>query len=140
MAHPSTKILLVDDDPDFLEISRGILESAGYQVVVASSPEEAMPLLHLEHPSLVITDLMMVSLDSGFRFVSEIRETEGFQTIPVVMLTAVASQRGFDLAPRSADDLRAMQVDAFIPKPVKPNSLLQTVASLLSKTGENSAR
>lgn len=137
MTARSAKILLVDDDPDFLVINRSILEAGGYSVVTASSPEDALQILNQEQPALVITDLMMASLDSGFQLAASIRKIPGLHSIPIAMVTAASSQRGFDLAPRNPDDLRAMQVDAFIPKPVKPNDLLETVATLLEKAGGN---
>ncbi len=62
----SPLILIVDDDYDFLEINRMILERAGYRVVTAAEPKQALARMEEEKPDLVITDLMMTSLDSGF--------------------------------------------------------------------------
>ena len=61
-------ILIVDDDYDFLEINRMILERAGYRVVTAAEPQQALTKMAKEKPDLVISDLMMTSLDSGFSF------------------------------------------------------------------------
>ena len=62
----SALILIVDDDYDFLEINRMILERAGYRVVTAAEPRQALVKMEAEKPDLIITDLMMTSIDSGF--------------------------------------------------------------------------
>ena len=68
-------ILIVDDDYDFLEINRFILENAGYRVVTATNPAEAAKRIDQEAPDLVITDLMMTSIDAGFAFSASLRTT-----------------------------------------------------------------
>lgn len=124
-------ILLVDDDPDFLAINRHILEPAGYRVVTAEDPQAAWALLVEQHPRLVVTDLMMQDLDSGFSLARRIKEDERFRQVPVIIVTGVGSQAGFDFRPQRPADLRAMSADAFLTKPVKPAELLQKVAALL---------
>ena len=68
MTGDQTLILIVDDDYDFLEINRFILEGAGYRVVTATNPAEAQRAHRRGEPDLVITDLMMTSIDAGFAF------------------------------------------------------------------------
>lgn len=125
-------ILLVDDDPDFLEINRQILQPAGYEIRCADNPAAAWAALCEEKPDLVITDLMMSSLDSGFSFARRIKEDERLVDLPVIIVTAVSSQAGFDFRPRTDADLKAMYADAFFDKPVPAQALLQRVAELLS--------
>ena len=67
-------ILIVDDDYDFLEINRRILERAGFRVVTAGSPSQAMDKVEAETPDLVITDLMMSEVDSGFSLSKRLRD------------------------------------------------------------------
>ncbi len=126
-------ILLVDDDPDFLEINRHILEPAGYRIVCLGDPKQAWEHLANEKPDLIITDLMMSSLDSGFSFSRLVREDPRFENIPIIIATAASSQMGIDFRPHTADDLAAMHVDAYFSKPIPPRKLLEKVKELLGK-------
>jgi CheY-like chemotaxis protein len=128
-------ILLVDDDKDFLELERRILESRGYRVVCFSDPRAALAALHAGGqpvtPDLVVTDLMMTSLDSGFTFARALKVDPRTAGIPIIIVSAVSSQKGFDFKPRTAADLEAMGADAFFDKPVAPEALLDKVKELL---------
>jgi CheY-like chemotaxis protein len=125
-------VMLVDDDPDFLAMNRSVLERQGYRVLTASSPEDAAEAMRRDPPDLVVTDLMMKDLDAGFSLSRTIKEGSGTAHIPVIIVTAASSQRGFDFRPRNADDLAAMRADAFLDKPVSPAALLAKVEELLS--------
>lgn len=124
-------ILIVDDDYDFLEINRHILEAAGYRVVCASDPAQAVVEMERERPDLVITDLMMTSVDAGFALARSIKDDPRFADVPVVISTSVSSALGFDFRPQSAEDLAAMHADAFFDKPLDPAALLAKVRGLL---------
>jgi CheY-like chemotaxis protein len=123
-------ILLVDDDRDFLEQNRGVLAAAGYRVSCFSDPQEALQAAGREPPDLVISDLMMKALDSGFSLAREIKAR--YPGIPVILVTAASSQRGFDFSPRGSEDLAAMNADAFFDKPVAPDKLIAKVRELLA--------
>jgi len=126
-------ILLVDDDKDFLELERRILESRGYHVTCFSDAMAALAALHTDPvtPSLVVTDLMMTRLDSGFTFARALKADPRTARLPVIIVSAVSSQKGFDFKPRTAADLQAMGADAFFDKPVAPEALLAKVQELL---------
>ena len=126
-------ILIVDDDYDFLAINRHILEKAGYRVVTASEPSEALVRMRSEKPDLVITDLMMTSVDSGFSFSATIKDDPKFADVPVIISTSVSSALGLDFRPRSEEDLQKMRVDAYFDKPLDARLLLDKVAELLGK-------
>lgn len=126
-------ILLVDDDVDFLEINRHILEPRGYRVACASSPRQAWECIDRETPGLIITDLMMSELDAGFSFSSQVKQDPRCANVPVIIATAVTSQVGMDFRPRTDDDLAAMSVDAYFDKPIPPKALLEKVAELLAR-------
>jgi CheY-like chemotaxis protein len=136
MSSATPLILLVDDDVDFLEINRHILESGGYRVVCASSAEAAWERMAAERPDLVVTDLMMNTLDSGFSFSRQIKEDARFKDLPVVIATAVTSACGFDFRPRTPEEMASMCVDAYFDKPILPKALLAKVAELLRRTAE----
>ncbi len=128
----SKLIMLVDDDRDFLEINRGLLEARGYRVICSTDPDEALAAAKRERPDLVVTDLMMKNLDSGFSLARAIKSERALAAIPVILVTAVASQRGFDFNPRTREELAAMNAEAFFDKPVSPEALVAKVQELLA--------
>ena len=130
MAEPRV-ILLVDDDGDFVEMNRHVLEAAGYAVVAASNRPEALARLAESKIDLVITDLMMGELNSGFSLAAAIKGDAKLCRLPVILATSAARQAGYDFSPRSAADLAHMNADAFFEKPLRPAELLAKVAELL---------
>lgn len=131
MPKSSQVILIVDDDLDFTEMNKLMLESKGYRVVCAHDPREALKAMAEEKPALVITDLMMQNLDSGFSFSRQLKEDERFKDVPVIILTSVNSQYGFDFHPQSTEELAEMHADAFFEKPIPAKTLLKKVEDLL---------
>jgi CheY-like chemotaxis protein len=127
-------ILIVDDDYDFLEINRHILEKAGYRVATASSPSQAMDRIDAETPDLVITDLMMSEIDSGFSLSRLLRDDPRTSAVPIIMSTSVTTALGLDFTPRSADDLASMKLDAYFDKPLDPTALVAKVRELLGES------
>ena len=124
-------ILIVDDDYDFLEINRHILEKAGFRVATASSPAQAAERISAETPDLVITDLMMSEVDSGFSLSRGLRDDPRTAAVPIIMSTSVTTALGLDFTPRSAADLASMKVDAYFDKPLDPAALVAKVRELL---------
>ena len=137
----SALILIVDDDYDFLELNRLVLERAGYRVATAAEPRQALLLMEKERPDLVITDLMMTTLDSGFLFARAIKEDPRYAGIPVVIATSVSSALGLDFRPRTDEERANMHVDAYFDKPLDRARLLATIADLLAaaRRGEPAA-
>ena len=133
MMREAPVIMLVDDDLDFLEINRHVLEARGYRILCFSDPEKALERLALDKPDLVITDLMMNRLDSGFSLSQRIKDDSRFGDIPVVIVTAIGSRRGFDLSPRTAEELAAMHAEAYFEKPLEPEALLAKVEELVER-------
>jgi CheY-like chemotaxis protein len=125
------KILIVDDDPAFLEINRMILESAGYCVDEASSVDQALKLLHASRYDLLIVDLIMENLDSGFTIAYAVRQDERIHSLPILMLTSAQERTGFTF--HVDQDKEWMKVDDVASKPLKPNDLVERVERLLGK-------
>jgi CheY-like chemotaxis protein len=135
MSGEQALILIVDDDYDFLEMNRFILENAGYRVATATKPDEAARRIDDETPALVITDLMMTSVDAGFAFSARLREDPRTAGVPIIISTSVSSQLGLNFRPESDDDLAKMHVDAYFDKPIDGEALLAKVAELLARAG-----
>jgi CheY-like chemotaxis protein len=124
-------IVLVDDDTDFLEMNRNVLESHGFAVSCFTEPRAALDAMARERPALVVTDLMMNALDAGFSLSRAIKTDPRLRSVPVLIVTAAASRTGFDFHPRTPEDLTAMNADAFFDKPVAPEALIAKVEELL---------
>ena len=126
-------IMVVDDDFDSLEIVRHILESAGYRVETFVDPMEALERMKVERPALVITDLMMKTIDAGFSFSRLINFDPRFKGVPIILITAAAKKRGFALQAQNVKDLQKMGIDGYFDKPVDPDQLLRKVRELLAR-------
>jgi len=124
------RIALVDDDRDFLHMSRCLLESRGFDVSCYTDPHSAAAQIKVCVPDVIVTDLMMNKLDSGFVFIRVIRADRRLAGIPIVIVTAIGSRMGLDFAPRDAGDLKAMGADAFFSKPVDPADFIAKIEEL----------
>jgi DNA-binding response OmpR family regulator len=133
MTGNKARILAVDDDVDFLDWVRIVLEAAGHEVVCFSDAENALASITDAPPDLIITDLMMESLDAGFSFARRTKEAGNLCHVPIIIVTAAESRRGFDFRPRTGEDLAAMHVDAFFCKPVDVKALRMKVQELLNR-------
>ena len=131
MTGEPARILVVDDDYDALTWAGLVLDGAGYRTVCVSRADDALKEMSAAVPDLVVTDLMMERLDSGFAFAKAIKEDPNLVGVPILLVTAAGSQRGFDFEPRSAEDLAAMRVDGLLARPCSPEKLLAEVRRLL---------
>jgi CheY-like chemotaxis protein len=122
-------VLLVDDDADFVEQNRLLLEDSGYLVRIAHSGRQALELVADGRPDLIILDMMMESENAGFDLSRELRNSEYTKGIPLVMITSVNDIRPFRIEP----DHTWLPVDALIEKPVDPPLLLDVVNRILAK-------
>lgn len=129
-------IVVLDDDADFLLITRELLESAGYRVQAFGRPADAVAWLADHRPDLVVSDLMMDALDAGFSFARWLKQQPGLRGVPVLIVTAVGSALGLDFAPRSPAELQALHADGYLEKPVAPAALLARVHALLAAAGK----
>jgi CheY-like chemotaxis protein len=127
----SGKILLVDDDPDFLEMHKAVLQNHGYDVLTATSGQEGLERVRAEIPDLIILDLMMEKHDAGFSFSKTVKTDPLFRKIPILMVTSVAEATGFRFS--LEEDGYWMKTDDFLDKPVRPEVLLERVDKLLRK-------
>jgi CheY-like chemotaxis protein len=100
-------------------------------VVCCSDSREALAKMSMRKPALVLTDLMMSTLDSGFSFSRAVKEDPRFADIPVIIVTAIGARRGFDFSPCTGEDLADMHADAYFDKPADPEKLLAQVETLL---------
>ncbi|WP_276388665.1 response regulator transcription factor [Eudoraea chungangensis] len=130
MKKQDIKILLVDDEPDILEILKYNLSSEGYQVYTAKNGMEGVEKAKKKHPHLIILDVMMPEMD-GIEACEIIRNTKGLENTLVAFLTA----RGEDYSQVAGFNAGA---DDYITKPIKPKLLISKIKGLLRRLNENS--
>ncbi|MFP4056511.1 MAG: response regulator [Candidatus Brocadiia bacterium] len=133
MADEAPRILVVDDDPDFLETARGVLEGAGYRVDCAASPQEAWASIGEHPPALIILDLMLRAADTGFSLARKLRADRRYADVPLVLITAASGRLREPTSRELLEHLAAQRTDAFLEKPLVPEELVETVRELLAR-------
>lgn len=118
-------ILYIDDDQDFLDSVRLVLESNGYKMVEAASAEDGLKVYKETRPDLVIVDLMMEEVDAGTTFVKEVKALG--KTVPIYMLSTVGDKLSDNT------DYSALGLDGVFQKPIDPNTLLTVLRTKLKK-------
>lgn len=131
MKKKDIKILLVDDEPDILEIVSYNLENEGYQIFTATNGLEAIKKSKEIHPHLILLDVMMPQMD-GIEACEKIRQIDNLKDVIIAFFTA----RGEDYSQLAGFDAGA---DDYITKPVKPKILISKVKSLLRRLKEESS-
>ena len=123
MAFMKTKILVVDDEPDVVELVDFNLKAAGYDVVTATDGEEALKKARAVLPSLIILDLMLPEVD-GLEVCKILRRDPQTSGIPIIMLTAKAAE---------IDRILGLELgaDDYVTKPFSPRELVLRVKRLL---------
>jgi two-component system alkaline phosphatase synthesis response regulator PhoP len=123
------KVLVIDDEPDLVEMIRMALERM-FEVITAFNGKEGIAKARADRPDAIVLDVMMPEKD-GFTTCRELKEDPETCSIPVLILTGVAEHFGQTKYHR----MGGLQIEAedFIPKPVDPNELLRRVTALLKK-------
>lgn len=129
MKKKDIKILLVDDEPDILEIVGYNLNNEGYQVLTAENGKQAVKMAAKHQPQLIILDVMMPEMD-GIEACEQIRKNPALSETIIAFLTA----RGEDYSQMAGFDAGA---DDYITKPIKPKVLVSKVKSLLRRLKED---
>jgi CheY-like chemotaxis protein len=124
------KILLVDNDVDFIDLNKAVLENNGFEVVPAFSGREVMDKVRYEKPDVIVLDLMMEKHDTGFAVAKALKADPIYRSIPILMLTAVGTETGADFAQNL--DGYWMKTDDYANKPLAPEELVQKVKTLLA--------
>lgn len=118
------RILVVDDEPKLVRLAYEVLTATGYEVITASSGREAIEMVALEQPDLVLLDIVLKDNVDGYQVSQQVRE---FSNVPIIMLTAKAREsdvlEGFD---SGADD--------YITKPFSAKELLARIQAVLNRS------
>ena len=129
-------LLMIDDDPDFVEGIKSILEGADYVVDVAYNPKDGFEALQSNPPDLLLLDIMMGRGAEGVMLARKIRKDPVLREIPVLIITGMREQIAF-LFPGEPVHPRFVAVDELVEKPVEPGFLLDRVSSLRQPAAKN---
>ncbi|OQA41765.1 MAG: Response regulator PleD [Chloroflexi bacterium ADurb.Bin325] len=121
------KILIVDDDPDFVEYIRTVLEANDYQTASAGNSDQGMRVLSRDKPDLVVLDVIMSSILDGLTLSQRMAEDPALMDIPIIMVTSIANTDYLALFPTDEN----IHIDAFLTKPIAPAELLRQIERLL---------
>ena len=126
------KVLLVDDDADFIEQSKGVLENDGFAVISCFSGRDVLGKVRFEQPDLIVLDLMMEKHDAGFAVAKALKADPVYRRIPILMVSSAKEKTGFDFSQEM--DGYWMKTDDYANKPIQPEELLKRVRELLSRS------
>jgi CheY-like chemotaxis protein len=132
MASDGQHILLVDDDIDMHDVVRLILEPCGYRVTCCTTVPCGEQVLQDDPPRLLLLDVMLSTPTEGFEFAARLRSNGVFRTLPIVLISSMPQDTGFEEPGMTGAGRRA--ATAFIEKPLSPQRLCDTIAGLL-RTG-----
>ena len=127
------KILVVDDDPDFVNAAKIILESNHHDVIAAANGDAGYQRARDDRPDLVILDVIMDTILAGLSVSRRMHEDADLVDIPVIMVTSIANSDYAELFPTD----EYIHINAFLSKPISPDELIRQVNKYLpkSKTG-----
>jgi len=123
------RVLIIDDDRDYGDALRIVLENNGYQVHHALNIRDGREALEKERPNLIILDVMMDRHTDGFDLCYSLKHDENCRQIPVMMVTAVTEKTGFKFSPET--DGEYLQADAYVAKPIPVAELLSRVSKMI---------
>jgi len=126
------KILIIDDDPDFVEVTRTVLESKPYEVIVAYDGDGGLQMAREDNPDLIILDIIMPGKD-GFSVAEQLKKDAELSKIPILVLTSFAEKGGESSIAVSGG--LTLETEDYIDKPVSPGELLSRVEKHLRRTG-----
>ena len=132
MATRAKLVLVIDDDPDFLECIRIVLESAAYEVITTTTVEYGLEVMRKQKPDLAIVDIMISYILDGLSLIRKMREDPALAGIPMLLVSAIMSINDLRELPASPS------ADGFMTKPVDPADLLREIARLIDRTQKQS--
>lgn len=124
-----TKILFIDDDLDFSEASKIILEQAGYEAILAQDGKKGLASVKKESPDLIILDIMLPDIN-GFSVCRGLKEDPNYSSIPIILLGDIGA------SPDSyvKNIAKEHKADCYLPKPVDSKKMLEAINDLLART------
>ncbi len=129
------KLIIIDDDPDYVAGIKSVLETANYSVDVAYNPKDGFKALQTNRYDLLLLDIMMGRGAEGVALARKIRKDPTLRELPVLIITGLREQIAF-LFPGQSVHPHFVENDELLEKPVEPKLLLEKVSSLLKLVEE----
>lgn len=133
------RLLIIDDDPDFVEAIKSILDAAGYIVDVTYNPKTGLQALQGQVYDLLLLDIMMGRGAEGIMIARKLRKDPKLREMPVLIITGIREQMAF-LFPGEPVHPRFVAVDEVVEKPVEPKLLLEKVSTLIGMAEARKAK
>lgn len=133
------RLLIIDDDPDFVEGIRSILEAGHYEVDAAYNPKDGFHALETKHYDLLMLDIMMGRGAEGVMVAQKVAKDPKLKGMPVLIVTGIRELMAF-LFPWESLDAHLMPGDEVLEKPIKPQLLLEKVSALLQQAEARTVR
>jgi CheY-like chemotaxis protein len=124
------KLLIIDDDPDFVEGIKSILENAGYEVEARYNPKDGFQALEAKKYDLLLLDIMMGRGAEGVMIARKMGQDPKLRELPVLIITGIREQIAY-LFPGQPVHPHFVDIDELVEKPVEPGLLLERVSALL---------
>ena len=125
------KIIIIDDNKDYLFTMKTFLNRNGFEVLTAEDGKVGVDLVQKEKPDLVLLDVMMESLFSGFEVYRQLRTDENLKSIPIIGISGMADE--IDIKYNKETDFEYFNPDEFLEKPVDKDILLKKIKDVLEK-------
>ena len=134
----SLKIVIVDDNTDFLFTMETFLQRNGFEVLTAEDGQKGLELIQKERPDLILLDIMMETLFSGFEVCKQVRSNDELKDIPIIGVSAIGEELDIDY--RQWPDYDYFSPDTFLDKPVDKQRLLQVIPEVIKKVEKRKRR
>jgi CheY-like chemotaxis protein len=122
------KILVVDDDPDFVKVTTKVLQKMGHDVTSAANGTKALQSMRQGRPDLVLLDIMMSYILDGLDGSREMSQDPTLKDVPVIIVTSLTAVKGSGLLPHDG----YVPADEWLAKPVDPGTLQSRVNAVLA--------
>jgi len=127
----ANKVLMIDDDPEFVDAITNLLDAKGYEVHTASNGKDGVAKAKAENPDIILLDVMMTTKHEGFDTAREMHEGKNIKDTPIIIMTGI--RREMNLPFGFEPDDTWLPVKQVLEKPVKPEVLLKAVSEHIRK-------
>jgi len=132
------KIIVIDDNTDYLFTMETFLQRNGFEVSTAADGQKGLDLIRRERPDLILLDIMMETLFSGFEVCKQVRSDDALKDIPIIGISAMGDE--LEINYRQWPDFEYFSPDAFMDKPVDKQRLLQLIPEVIQKVKKRKRR
>ena len=126
------KVLMIDDDPEFVDAISNLLDAKGYDVYTASNGQDGVATAKAENPDLILLDVMMTTKNEGFNVARELHDDQKLAETPIIIMTGI--RREMNLPFGFEPDETWLPVKKVLEKPVTPEVLLAAITENIRKS------